>query len=581
MRIVIGSGAGAVGLAVLAFALGPGCYQGRSGGDAKDDAADAGGDGGDPAGDDDGAPDAPDDAGPADELPGPNARLFRLTHTQWENTVRDLLYADAPLGLSASFRLDAKAGPYAFDNAATSLEVDGPLWAQYQRAAVDVAELVVGDPEILAKILPPDEGDELARARELVRSFGARVFRRPLTDAEIEAHVAIFTAGKDLYDDETGPEAGVRAVLEALLQSPHFLYRFEASDVVDDGVIPLDGWELASRLSYFLWDSMPDDALFEAARSGALSSAEELEAHARRMLADPRAARVVERFHAVVFDTDRYATIAPNAAFYPNAPEGLADLAREEFRRFVELVVLDQQGGVDDLLTSTQTFVNGALAPLYGVEASGEEFQLVDLDPETRRGVLTQVGFLASNATPVQPDPIHRGKFVATRLACKELPPPPDNIEPLPAPAEGETNRELVEALTETPGSACEGCHATLINPFGWPFEHYDSVGAFRGTDNGLPIDATSDVPLDGGSVAVDGALALADALARSPEVHGCYARYWVSYAAGRWATDEEAPLVARLGTASLDEDLAIVELVVNVVTSRPFRTRSIEELEP
>ncbi len=558
----------------------PSCYQGTSSG-AADQGGEGGLDGASEDADDDGGDDEGGDEGPADELPGANTRLFRLTHAQWENTVRDLLGESEPLGLSTEFRVDAKAGPYEFDNSATGLEVDGPLWAQYQRAAVDVAAFVAADPARLDRILPPDTGDDAARAREFVRTFGRRAFRRPLSEAEIDRHVALFDEGQDLYDDATGFVAGVRAVIEVMLQSPWFLYRVEASEEVDGDVIPLGGYEVASRMSYFLWDSMPDDELLDAAEADELGDSDAIEVHARRMLEDPRAVAVVERFHEVVFDIDRYERIEPNPATYPEAPTDLAALAREEFRRFVGHVVLGEGGGgFADLLTSTETFANAELGAIYGVDVAGAEFQRVDLDPATRRGLLTQVGFLASHATPVDPDPIHRGVFVTKRLACQTLV-PPDNIPSVPSPADGETNRDAVEALTEVPGSACAGCHATIINPFGYPFEHYDSVGAYRQLDRGFEIDASSEVQLDGASIPVDGALALADALADSAGVHGCYARYWVSYAAGRWATEEEQPLVVRLGEASLDDELSIVELVVQVVKSRPFRTRSTQELDP
>ncbi|HET6585277.1 MAG TPA: DUF1592 domain-containing protein, partial [Nannocystaceae bacterium] len=368
----------------LAVALLSGCYRGAQGG-----GADGSGGGGDEGAE---GPDTADsDAGgtgdgPADELPGPNTRLFRLTHAQWENTVRDLLRRDEPLGLSDSFREDAKAGPYEFDNAATGLEVDGPLWGQYQRAAVDVATLVTADPTMLAAILPSDPGDETERAREFIATFGGRAFRRPLADAEIDAHLELYTAGRDLYDDQSGFTAGIRAVIEALLQSPSFLYRVEASEDVDGDVIPLDGYEVASRLSYLVWDSMPDDALFAAADADELRDAAQVEEHARRMLADPRASAVIDRFHAVVFDVERYETIAPNPAFYPDAPADLAELAREEFRRFVQHVVLDTQGGVTELLTTNETFANDRLGALYGLDVASSEFERVELDPATRRG---------------------------------------------------------------------------------------------------------------------------------------------------------------------------------------------------
>lgn len=561
-----------------------GCYSGLgrnpAGGDGGDDAAADG----TAASADDGTATGADtsDPGSADELPGPNTRLFRLTHAQWENTVRDLFRRDAPLGLADAFRVDAKSGPYEFDNPATTLEVDGPLWAQYQAAAVAAAATITADADALAAILPEDAGDESARARAFVIAFGRRAFRRPLGDDEIEAHVAIYDAGRDLYDDSSGFAAGIRAVIEAMLQSPWFLYRFESADEPDGEVIPLGPHELAARLSYLVWDSMPDDALFAAADDGSITDPDVLAEHARRMLGDARAQGVVRRFHEVVFRTQRFENISPNPAFYPDAPDELPALALEEFRRFVDHVIWTRGGGVAELLTSNETFVDPALAAIYGVDAAASDgFAAVELDPDTRRGVLTQIGFLAANATPTDPDPIHRGKFVATRIACKALPAPPDQIPPIPAPAEGETNRQTIEALTEAPGSVYQDCHASAINPYGWPFEGYDALGRHRSDDRGFPIDATATLTLDGEAIAIDGALAMADALADSDEVHACYARYWVSYAAGRWATDEELPLVERLGVASHDDQLAVVDMIAALVGSRPFRTRSLEELDP
>ena len=533
-------------------------------------------------------PPGSDGLGPAQELPAPTTRLFRLTHQQWENTVADLLYLDEPTGLSSEFRADPFVGGFAFDNNALSLEVDQALWSGYQRAAFEVAQRVADDPELIAMLAlgegndesEGEEQSEAARAQMFVQSFGRRAYRRPLTADEEQAYVELFAQGVDLYEDSAGFAAGVRLVVESMLQSPHFIYRIERSTEEVGDVIPLDSWEVASRLSYALWNTMPDDTLLAAAAGDELVDVEQVRAQTQRMLDDPRAARTLERFHHQLLRVDQFSSADPSPAIYPDAPDDLGLLAVQEHDRFLEYTIFEQEGSWRDLLTSTETFVNDELAALYGVPGDfGPQFERVELDPAQRRGLLTQVGFLASHATSANSDPIHRGVFVAERIACHHVAAPPDDIPALPAPEAGQTNREAVELLTENPDSACAGCHASIINPFGFAFEGYDATGAFRTQEGDRPIDASAEVALGDGAVPVDDAIDLAEALAEDEQVHRCYARHWMEFAMARPHDDEDDPLVDRLAQGSLD-DLSVKDLLVELTTSRPFLTRAIEELQ-
>ncbi len=566
----------------MAALLGSGCYGGLSGdsnnvsagGDGVDDGVDDGDGDGDDDGDDDGG--GVDEGANPEELPAPNTRFYRLTHAQWENTVRDLFNLSDVTGFSVEFRPDAEESGYIFPNNAQATEVDSALWSGYQRAATDAAELaVVTDPSIMDSLVTtPGDPDAF------VRDFGRRVFRRPLTDAEASVYVGAWNDAPSYYTDTVGFEAGVRLTIESMLQSPFFLYRIEASEDESGGVIPLSNYEVASRLSYFLWDSMPDDELLDAADADMLGDYDGVAEQATRMLDNPKAASAVQQFHYALHNVSHFESAAPNPAFYPDAPADLGLLAEEEHERFVSDVIFEQNGSYVDLLTSNDTFVNRETAPLYGLDPSGfgAEFVKTSLDASQRRGIFTQLGFLVSNATGTQPDPIHRGVFMVKNVACGEIPAPPDNIPEFPA-AEGETNREAVANLTETPGSDCAGCHATVINPWGFAFENYDSTGAWRDTDNGFTVDASTAVVLGGAEVPVANALELIDAMVASDEVHNCYADNWVQFANGRQRAVEDGPLIARLSGLS-KEEASVKEVLVELVTSRPFRARSTQEVD-
>ncbi|WP_437594428.1 DUF1592 domain-containing protein [Sorangium sp. So ce1000] len=496
----------------------------------------------------------------------------RLTHAQWENTVRDLLRLDDRPGLSASFTSDPLGG--VFDNNEAALLVTPGLWGDYQRAAEELAAMVTADQGKLDRLVPADLPDEPeARAQAFVERFGERAFRRPLTAEERGAYVALFQRGEELFEGEEPFAAGVRAALEAFLQSPQFIYRVEfGAGPAEGGLIPLAGHEIATKLAYLLWNTMPSDELLAAAKAGELSSPEAVRAYAEGMLDDPRAREVIGAFHRQLYDYEQYHDLNKDQALYPEFVPEMGDDMQREAELFVDHVVFDEEGGLTDLLTARTAFVNDHLAAVYGVEGEfSSEFKQVELDAGERSGLLTRLGFLAAKATARQPDSIHRGVFVNLRILCAALPPPPDDATALP-PGELATNRERVEAHTGK-GTCGASCHGVLINPAGFAFEHYDAIGKYRTTDNGVPVDSADVYTLGGQPRSYADAVEFSQLLAESREAHACYAEHWIEFAHGRGVRAEDRALVEELGEASRG-GASTKELILRIVSSTPFLAR-------
>lgn len=512
-----------------------------------------------------------------DAQPVPAGRFARLTHTQWENSVRDLLLLDAPSGLSSTFPSDARSAGFLFDNHEVALETDQVLSQAYASAAETLAARLVTDARRLARLVPAGSNSERERARNFVASFGERAFRRPLEPVEVERWLELYDAGVNLYDDATGFNAGIRVLIEAFLQSPNFLYRVEGSTLPVGASIPLSDWEVGQRLSYLLVNSTPDDELLATARAGGLSTPEDVRGQARRLLRSPAARPAIVGFHDQLLEFEKFDGIAPSPIFYPGLPLSFAEDVLASGRAFIEDLAFSEFGSFADLMTSPSAFVNAELAEVYGVQGNfGASLVKVALPADERRGFLNQVGFLAANSTSVNPDPIHRGVFIAKRVLCLQIAAPPDGVPPLPPITQG-TNREVVKNHTETNG-VCQGCHQNLINPFGFPFENYDASGAYRTRDNGFPVDASASPIIDGEPVEVANSVELAEALAKSRQAHECFASHLVEYAFGRPRTRLDQGLIDDLTTASLD-GAAIVQLLIDITSSPAFMTRSTEEL--
>lgn len=493
--------------------------------------------------------------------------IRRMTRVEYNNTVRDLLGDTS--NPADSFVTEEEA--LGFNNQATSLIVTEILADQYMQASEDVAAAAVA--ERLDQILPCDpQVDAAACGREFVETFGARAFRRPLSSDEVDRIEGVFSWGLETYDFNTG----IEVVIQTILQSPHFLYRVEFGmpDPVEEDVVELTPHEIASRLSYLVWNSMPDDELFDAAAAGELATREQIAEQARRMLDDPKARDAIRNFHDQWLLLDEIEVLNKDASVYPSYSEDLRPMWREETHAFIEHVLLEDDGSVETLFTAPYSVMNATLAEFYGVSGpTGEAYERVDLDPSQRSGLLTQASILAVTAKADQSSPIHRGKFVREQLLCQILPPPPNDVDiELPEFDPTRTTRERFDAHREDP--ACNGCHE-LIDPIGYGFEHYDGVGLYRGDENGLPIDASGEIiatdDIDG---PFDGVIELGQKLATSEEVRNCVATQWFRYGFGRGeeSVDECSMNVVRESFEASGYNIR--ELIVALTQTDAFRYR-------
>jgi hypothetical protein len=509
---------------------------------------------------------------------GYSTRAAKLSNAQWERSVRDLLRLDQPTNLSNDFTQEAGDKGYETVAAAT-LTVSGDAWARYQAAAETLATQVTGDAAKLNKILPSGTfANDAARGEAFITQFGARAYRRALTSEEKASYVALFAKGPELVGG-TALNAGVRLVLEAMLQSPHFLYRVEQSAGGKDGKVLLSNHEVAARLSFALLGTTPSDELLKAADAGELANEAGVAKWAGKLLDSPAARDVLLSFHEQTFSIDAYGTQDKDPALKFDA-EALAPVLKDEARRFFGLVI-DEGGGIEQLLTSPEAFVNQATAPFYGVSGvTGEALVQRTLDQSKRAGLFTQLGFLSKNATRAGSDPVHRGLAVLRKLLCDEPDPPPMMFD-LPKPMAGLTTRELYTRAT-----ACGvGCHDTLINPPGFAFEVFDAVGAVRSMEAGKPIDASGTLDIrDGytpedkaankvGKLSFDGPVELMNGLVEEPRVHECYARNFMKYVLGRELTPVERGASALLGQES-QKSGSMRALLLALVKLETFRSR-------
>lgn len=584
---------------------------------------------------------------PPEPTPTPNApvetALIALTATEYNNTIRDLLAlpneGDAwpdPPEIAASFEADTgdtlglfgtqpsqappwpfvfpeEPGQHGFEGMADGQSPTPFGVEQLQKAASRYGPYVLVSPVFFTcEDFEALAGDaQRGCARDSVERLAQRAWRRPLTTDETTRLDTFFDA---VWSAGPAHEAVVLAAI-GVLQAPAFVYRVEHGVEAQrtGDVVPLSGWEMASRLSYFLWDSMPDPQLFGAAASGALDTPDGVAAQARRMLEDPRARAAVVHFHHQWLETDEVLRIAPARRAYgplygltpapaldttddgawPSVLGPIRHSLYAEVGLFVEHTVFSGEGTLTALLTSSRGHLSSHTRDLYGestvdvdgplvtvrygtVAAVGQSGTVtlspVELPPTERAGLLTLPATLAVGAHPVHPAPILRGKRVLERVACLSFGAPPPGAEAT-APPDSETaeatNRQRTEAVTaELP---CSGCHDAL-NPPGFAFEHYDSMGRRRELDNGQPIDASGTLPLGAETLTFTDAVDLAHQLAGSRTVSDCYVLHWTRYATGVDLSAGEA------GLAALQEDFAahddVRELLVAIVTSDLFRHR-------
>jgi Protein of unknown function (DUF1592)/Protein of unknown function (DUF1588)/Protein of unknown function (DUF1587)/Protein of unknown function (DUF1585)/Protein of unknown function (DUF1595)/Ca-dependent carbohydrate-binding module xylan-binding len=439
---------------------------------------------------------------------------------------------------------------------------------------IESAGGVGGATDVRAKLLvcEPAAGEEAECTREVLDAFVQRAWRRPVTTAELDGLVALAESARA---DGDSWEDSLRHGLKGVLISSNFVFRVETDpDPTDPTAHPLGDYELASRLSYFLWSSMPDDELFAAAKAGTLHEPEQIEAQVMRMLDDERAQALVANFAGQwLYSRAVEPGIVKDATFFPNYDAELLTSMRTEMEMFFSSFVTEDRS-LRELLTANDSFVDARLAALYGLPApEGEGFGPVSLEGAHRRGVLTMAGLMTVLSHPDQTSPVKRGKWVLDQLLCTPPPPPPAGVQNNPPSVDPNVSvREQLEMHRQDP--KCAACH-DLLDPLGLSLEHYDAIGGYRTVDGGKPVDASGNLP-DG--TQFGDALELAGLLAMDDDFTKCTVRHSFTYALGRGVTDSDQPYLDEILVAADADGFTLRDLALAIATSEPFRMRRGEE---
>jgi hypothetical protein len=509
-------------------------------------------------------------ASAACQKPAPGAApLRRLSNAEYRNTVQDLLAA-APSAsaavATATKNFVEERESLGFRNNTDFLGVSSLVAQGYLDAAESLAPMIAS-----TAMLTPCATQDAACAKTFVETFGKRAFRRPLLAEEVARYTAVFDKAQA---KGYGFQTGVEWMAFSMLQSTQFLYRVELGAPRGTDFAP-SPYETASRLSYLIWQSMPDQALFDAADRGELADKKQIEAQARRLLKDPKASRLLEYFDQWL-DTDRLSTFDRDANFYPNLPANLPQLLQNETHAFVSYLLQTPTGSLGELLSGQYSFLNADLAKHYGVTGPlGAAYERVDLPG--RSGVLTQ-GMLLTHDKPTRTSIVRRGLKVRLDMLCNRVPAPPNDVQlDLEGLGSGLTQRQRLELHRKEP--SCSGCH-TLMDPLGVVFEGFDAVGRPRVTDeSGMPVVTTSDITatrdMNG---PVTNAAELGQALANSQEVRDCYVTQSFRFFYGRDYSTADQCSMAQLFIAFRDSKQSLSELIVALTQTDQFLYRPAPE---
>jgi hypothetical protein len=511
--------------------------------------------------------------GTAAPLTGPGrVVIHRLNIVEYNNTVGDLLGTSQRL--PDSFPADFTA--FGFDNVASALTLTDITFGYFLDAAKRISVEALSA-ERRGSVL----GCDLATGKEAcvetaLSALLPRAWRRPVEPGDLEPLVALYTAGK--ADNNTDDEAFAR-VLQGVLMAPEFLYRVERNSGVS-GVRDLTGYELASRMSYFLWSTMPDAELRAAAASGGLADVAGISSQLERMLASEKAAELTRNFGSQWLPVRELGNAKPSAEVYEEFDEELrAAMGAETMRLFVD--VANGTRPLTELFTSTSGYVNDRLAQHYGMPPVGSNEPVFTKLPANRTGLLTQASFLTAVAFTDDSHPVKRGKWVLANLLCKEPPEPPFAIPEAPERAEGTSRKEQLAAHQTEP--VCTACHA-LMDPLGLALEQYDGIGAFRTEDRGGVIDPSGVFKGDTGELPFSGPAELAQIIAVAPSVSRCVAKHVFAYGLGRGPrpdSDFDSFVLDEVGKSFQASGQLFPKLVQAMVTSDVFRKREDEANAP
>ena len=463
------------------------------------------------------------------EIAPSRAPMRRLTHMEYKYSIQDIF----ALSIDPTENFPAETEAYGFNNNADFSHVTRLLAEQYESAAKSVARVVIDEHRhVSAHLGISCNIQTLQCAQSFFETVTPLLYRRALWPQELERIMALWQTVKDTTNDR---RLAAITVLEVLLQSPYFLYRpeIDTPDITVDA-IPVTGYEMASRLAYFLWTSAPDRDLLNKAASGQLSERTQILAVAESMLDDPRSHRLISQFYLQWLGLNDTHHVDKNRGIYPQWSSHLADSMNHDIVELIRHLTFNTDGSMADLFTTTEAFVDDSLAPIYGLEAAArEDFEITDISHEPRAGILTRAAFLAVHAKSDQSSPVLRGVEVREKILCQPLAPPPQDVDDAPPALDpSATTRERFAAHTQDP--ACAGCH-TLIDPVGFGFENFDGLGRYRTQENGLPIDSEINLfgthNLDGD---YDNINDLSLSMATDEQVERCFIETWHRYSLGR-----------------------------------------------
>jgi hypothetical protein len=504
--------------------------------------------------------------------------LRRLNRTEYNNTIRDLVGVD----FQPAEDFPADDSGYGFDNIGDVLSMSPVLLEKYLAAAEKILNAAIvtnalsGATNLPAPhrrifFHPPAPETRLDCARDVLRRFASRAWRRPATTNEINRLLGLAQAAWKQGEDF---EQGLKVPLAAVLVSPHFLFRgeFQAEPDNPKAIHPIDDYALASRLSYFLWSTMPDEELFALARRKALRK--NLDAQVRRMLKDPKSRALVENFAGQWLQLRNLRLAAPDAKTFPAFDEKLRDAMEAETEMFFA-AILNEDRSVLEFLNADWTFLNERLARHYGIPGvQGEQLQRVSLKPNARRGgVLTHASVLTLTSNPTRTSPVKRGKFVLENILGTPPPPPPPNVPELKEGTEAGRNASLRRRMEEHRANPmCASCHARM-DPIGFGFENYDGIGAWREKDGDFPVETAGQLV---SGEAFNGPAELRGILVKEKRdlFARCLAEKMLTYALGRGLEYYDKCALDEITKGLARRNHRFSALVLEIARSTPFQMR-------
>jgi Protein of unknown function (DUF1592)/Protein of unknown function (DUF1588)/Protein of unknown function (DUF1587)/Protein of unknown function (DUF1595)/Protein of unknown function (DUF1585) len=504
------------------------------------------------------------------EIHAGRAPIRRLTRFEYNNTVRDL-FGDTTQPANS---LPPEELGNGFGNDADTISVPGLLAEQYGVVAEGIAARATA-PEALSRLAPcasaMTAATEAACLRTVIDNVAAQAFRRPLAAGESDD---LFGLAQALGATPNATFATtVAGVIQAILQSPDFLYRVEfgVPDPVRPDLRRPTGDEMATRLSYFFWGTQPDESLRVAARTGELLGAEGIRAQATRMLDDPRSRTMIRFFFDNLLPISGLTDLQRDRALFPAFSSELGAAMHEETQRFLEYEIFEGGGTWPSALTAPYTFVNGPLANFYGMSGvTGNDFVKVPLDTSQRLGLLTQAGVMTGTITTNRSNPVLRASFILNRLMCRKISLPTDPailaLVQVPADTSGATARERFSKHSSQ--AVCRSCHQ-ILDPIGFALENYDPIGQYRTQENGATIDASSVMP--GSDETIVGGVELARWLADNGDAQDCFASHWVEFAYGETLRQDDACTRSAINVAFEESGYDVKELLLALTQTDQF----------